>query len=284
MAKSFGSFPHPVLVDGLGDIESILRVQDATIQFGVETIRIDFDLILDDAYFLDLLEIGSIAIKARLRSGAAFSVQSENPTLRNDFGARKKYSITYAQPSLRGRTMFDVLIVATEKIDDFRPPAMSAVFGDAHFSLLPGDIIGIALQIPIDIEKNYDPLNPPLDSCFRFEKDPTLKSGIKLDVVASEHQITVKMAPDLFERFGLQVGKPEVQIAIVMLPALIGALDLMDESGETYEGLDWHTALLKLAEAHGGSEIENYLKAQRILEDPIGSALAILDDSEWRDE
>jgi hypothetical protein len=284
MARSFGSFPHPVLADGIGDINSMLRVQDATIEFGIETIRIDFDLILDDTYFRDLLEIGSIVLKARLRSGAAFSVQSENPTLRNDFGARKQYSISYTQSSLRGRSTFDVILVANEKIDDFRPPTMSDVFGDAHFSLLPGDIVGIALQIPIDIEKNYDPLNPPLDSCFRFEKDPTLKSGIKLDVVASDHQIAVKMAPDLFERFGLQVGKPKVQIAMVMLPALIGALDLIDESGQTYAGLDWHTALVKLAESHGGPEIENYLKAQRILEDPISSALAALDESEWHDE
>lgn len=284
MARGFGSFPHPILASGLDDVSSTFQVQSATIEFAVETVRIDFDLVLDDDYIHEMLSLGQLALKARVRSGAAMSVQSVAPKLRNDFGARKQYTATYKQTGLRGRTIFDVMLVAAEPIDDYAPPSMSEIFNHAHFSLAPGDVVGIALQIPIDVEKNYDPLNPPFDSCFRFERDPTLKNGLKLDVGASDDQIVVKMCPELFERFGVQASKPAVQIATVMLPALIGALDLIDESDESYVGLDWHTALTKLSAAHGGPDAENYLIAQRILEDPITSALRVLDESEWGDD
>lgn len=284
MARAFGSYPHPVLATGLGDVDSVLEVQRASIAIKVDEVQIRFDLILDDPYFQEMLGMAQLAVKARIRSGAAMSVLSVAAKEQLHLGDRRHYSVSFDQSELRGRCTFDILLVATQRIDDYRPPRMSLDFGDAQFQLEQGDVVGVALQIPIDIEKNYDPLNPPLDSCFRFERDNTLSAGFKLDVTTSDHQVTVKMSADVFDRFAVQSSRPAVQIALVMLPALIAALDLIEASNGTYEGLDWHTAITNLAAVHSNGDTDNYVIAQRILEDPLLRALKALDDAEWGDD
>lgn len=261
------SFPHPLLSSQLDDVASTFRVTRALRTSRVTSVEVEFDVELDDEDMLRLLENGAASIQARARSGAAFTFVSAEPRLLSKVGSRRRYVVTLKQSSLRGIVTFEIVIVATTAIDGYRLSRQNPVFGDAAFTVRPGDILGVAYRTRFDAVKDYDPLNPPLDACFRIERHDTVKTGFEL-AFDDPTQIVIKIASPGFNAFKLQGGRPEIQIGAIMFPALIGALDFIRASEEELDDSDWYQALANLVRKADVEGLDPYRQAQIILEDP----------------
>lgn len=276
------SFPHPILSSELDDVDSAFRVTQAVRTARTTSVEIELDLELDDEDMRRLLDAGRARLQFVARSGAAFGYLSVEPRLISEVGTSRRYSVSLPQNRLRGLVTIEVLIVAARPIAGYRLRRQSPVFGSASFDVRAGDILGIAYRSRFDALKDYDPLDPPLDACFRIERHETVRRGFQLAFDDPE-QIVIKLSPQAFEAFQLQEGRPEVQIGAVMLPALIGALDMIRNTEEKLDDQPWHQALTALVGKAGVEDQPPYRQAQAILEDPAGRLLSKLAEMEDAD-
>ncbi|MGR0319454.1 hypothetical protein [Agromyces sp. ZXT2-3] len=276
------SFPHPILSSELDDVDSTFRVAQAQRTARTTTVEVEFDLELDDEDMLGLLEDGLARLQFVARSGAAFGYLSSEPRLISHVGRSRRYLATLPQDRLRGLVQVEVLIVAARPIPGYRLTRQSAVFGDASFDVRAGDILGIAYRTKFDALKDYDPLDPPLDACFRIEKHETVRRGLEL-AFDDPDQIVIRLAPAAFEAFQLQEGRPEVQIGAVMLPALMGALDTIRNADGEFDDLPWFQAVTALVRKAGVEDQPPLVQAQTILDDPAGRLLTRLAELEDED-
>jgi hypothetical protein len=142
----------------------------------------------------------------------------------------------------------------------------------------PGDVLGDGGQAEIEPKKLYDPLNPPLGSCFSFQPDEHVRKGFEADYYYDEH-VLVRLAPALFERLHHVGSRPQLQIATVVLPALMETLMHMQrayESGAEDEMADkrWHQAVAGMMAASNLTFEDGPLKiAQRLLSHSTDTAL-----------
>lgn len=276
------SFPHPILSSELDDVDSTFRVVHAQRTARTTVVEVQFDLELDDEDMLGMLADGSARLQFVARSGAAFGYLSSEPRLISHVGTSRRYLATLPQERLRGLVQVEVLMVAGRPIRRYRLSRQSPVFGEASFDVRAGDILGIAYRTRFDALKDYDPLDPPLDACFRIERHETVRRGFEL-AFDDPDQIVIRLAPDAYKAFQLQKGRPEVQIGAVMLPALMGALDMIRSTDEKLDDQPWYQAVTALVRKAGVENEPPYVQAQTILEDPAGRLLIRLSEQEDAD-
>lgn len=277
MAGVRGSFPHPVLDDS-DDVGSSLELLNVVVEPSLEDVGIRYDLRSDDPDLWALIERGLARHSLRWTCSSTIAAEEVTPTryrLAPD-GVSLRTSID--QQSIREKVTVEVRVVAVDRIESFRWARQNPEYGDARFDIEAGDVLAVGGQFAFNPRKLFDPLRPPIGSCFEFREQPANRPGIELDF-QQDDVINVLLPTDVFRNLGQLAARPELQIGLVVLPALLGAIQFIKESetDERAENLDdrqWYRAIIEAIEANGSLDDPALDLAQRILAHPADAALA----------
>ena len=272
-----GSYPHPVL-DTSDDVHSRFEITGATVEASQEDVEVKFQTILDDPDLRDYINSGLARFSLRWTCSTTISTEEIEPEItgiHND-GFSHRFSID--QQHLKGEVDVELQVVAVKPIPSFRWSHQNAVYGDAVFDIDTGDILAFGGSFPFNAKKRYDPLSPPVGSCFEFKEDPGRRKGIYVDTSGDE-VIRVLMPSSMRENLHRFSGWPDLQITALVLPALMETLAYMranEVSGEEDRSdARWFVAISEMVKNHGGFEAHSQplQLAQKILENPIDRAL-----------
>ena len=138
------------------------------------------------------------------------------------------------------------------------------------FNLEPGDVLADGGSFSVNAKKLFDPLDPPIGSCFRFVRSTSIRKRIKVSFDGNE-TVDVQIPAQTFDDFRLLSHRPDLQIALVVLPALIETLSFITRNGddEPLEDKAWYIVIEAMVDEHGGWDQSLLDLAQKILESPI---------------
>lgn len=270
-----GSYPHPVL-DSSDDVTSDIEVFNVSFIPAVEDVEVRFQLRMDDPDIQRLIDEGSAAIMVRWKCGATIDSEVIMDPPAAHHADSLGFTISIDQERIRSQVTINVGVIARKEIADYRLEAQHADYGDATFHVLPGDVLADAGDFVIAPDKLYDPLQPPVGSCFRFVGNPSLKKGIKVTFGDPEH-VLVEFPTETLAAFGSLAAFPAAQVALVALPALAQTITYIRESAENGDAdiaeNIWHGAILELMKGAGKVDDQALTLAQKILGDPINAGL-----------
>ena len=159
---------------------------------------------------------------------------------------------------------------------NFRWARQHEDYGTSTFNIASGDVVADAGELRFDSRKLYDPLEPPIGSCFIFVADPNLRKGMEIRF-DSQDKVVVRLPEDVFNELNLISSRPELQISLVVFPALMETLAFIRNNtltdDENLDDRDWFRALWTMIEAHGGIGESPLRLAQKILANPIDNVL-----------
>lgn len=278
-----GSYPHPVL-DGSDDVLADFTLKNAKVRPFAEHVDIDFTLELTEPTLLALLETGDARLSARVHCSSTFLIREVElePVLGNH--NRGQYHFSIPQDDVSGEVSVAVKILCGRPELEYQPSKQNPQYGDAAFRVFLGDVLADAGSFTFEPGKAYDPMQPPIESSFVFMSDPQLKKGIQVDLGETEHVI-VKFPEDTFKYFQSQQTLPELQVALVVLPALVQVLSQMQRAredlageGDDFSDRQWFRAIENVLERSGALDDDALTQAQMILDGrPIHIALQKLD-------
>lgn len=270
---SRGSYPHPV-IDTSDDVASDFEVLNVQITPTQQDIEITYEIRTDDPDLLDLLDRGYAMHSLRWRCSTTISTGEMKPEeyQRTPTGYRLKAWLD--QQLVKGDVTSDVRIIVTQETKAHQWKRQHPDYEGASFDLQSGDVLADAGSFKFSADKLYDPLDPPIGSCFRFVRSTSLNKGIKVTFDSNE-TVDVQIPKKTFDDFKLFANRPDFQVALVVLPALMETLNFI-ESNRNEEPLDdkaWFISIEKLVEERGGWDQKKLDLAQRILENPIDTAI-----------
>lgn len=285
MARARGSFPHPI-VDGSDDVDSVFSIRDGVqLSTTPASVNLEFMVELDDPDMIRMLREDQVRLRLKWRCRQTLKSGEARPRKLTDYGSKARYSVELSQSDLAGMIEAELLLVANVEIVGYRLERQHLEYGDAVFVVREGDVLGIGGSFRADVEKLYDPMNPPLESCFVFRSDDSVKTGVALQFSEDDHVI-VRFKPVVFENFRALGSRPDFQIGVVMLPALIGTLTQIAPgmSDEDFSRRKWYFALQRLIDRYKIREKSPLEQAQIILGDPVAATLERQSEDEGREQ
>ena len=289
MAAMRGSFPHPVLDDS-DDVGSSIEAINVAVMPSISDVEIKYEVRSDDPDLWGLIERGVARHSLRWTCSATIATEELTPTLERRVNEGVGLTATIDQGAIRGTVSVELRVVAVEPIPGHRWSRQHAEYGDAMFVIEPGDVIAVCGAFSFDAQKSYDPMRPPVGSCFRFSEKQAHKAGLEVAFDGFDH-VEVMLPTDAFNQLRQLAAQPELQIAVVVLPALMRTIEFIkdsagDEQGEDLSERPWYRAISDLIGQHGSLEDPALELAQRILDNPAdrGLSTAVLLDLAEEDE
>ena len=270
-----GSYPHPV-IGHLDDVNSAFELSTATVTPTTEDIEIRLRLRLDDPDLRRMLDDHSAALVFRWSCAATLAMGVLHPYV----GARhvdgETWVATIDQQEVRDTVQVDVSAIAVHPIDAYALERQHPDYGGQTFTIRAGDVIAVAGSFDFEAEKLYDPLRPPLGSCFRFTDDPDQRRGLEVKFF-DDDQVVVSMSPQMRASLQQLSDQPDSQVALVVLPPLMQTLSYIRDNEMSHDedttSKRWYATILELANKAGGLDEQLIGLAQRILEFPIDKAV-----------
>jgi hypothetical protein len=182
------------------------------------------------------------------------------------------------QEQIRRTVRVDVKVIATSPLERYQLDTQHPDYANAVFSIMPGDVLADGGYFEFEPNKSYDPLKPPVGSCFRFASDSKVKRGLRVRFHDDEH-VLVAFPENVLAGFGMLKERPDLQISLVVLPALMETLSFIKENkaaedhGEDLTGRKWYASLSRLVEEVGSFDDSSFDLAQKILGNPLDSSL-----------
>ena len=279
-----GSYPHPVL-DASDDVNAEIEVFNASFAPSVDDIEVRFQVRMTDPDIQKLLASGHARYSFRWSCSSTIATGELAAGVQQHYVDSTAYVGWIDQESVRDTVRVEVKIVAVEPIDPYHLKNQHPDYGDASFHLLPGDVLAEGGSLEFEAQKLYDPLNPPVGSCFEFVRDSTVKRGLKVRFDDDDH-VRVAFPDSLFDGFGMLRNRQDLQISLVVLPALMETISYIKEheaagyQDEDLSSRKWYRAVTRLmGEARGTSESPLEL-AQDILGNPLDISLTTFHDGE----
>ncbi|WP_343317517.1 hypothetical protein AAFM46_09475 [Arthrobacter sp. TMP15] len=278
MSKSTrGSYPHPVL-DASDDVNASFEMFHVSIAPSIDDVEVKFQLRMDEPLIQALLQDGTARYSFRWSCSSTIAT--------GELGAEVKLhhadSISYVgwidQESIRGTVRIDVKIIAVRGLEQYRLQSQHSDYGEATFRVLPGDVLADAGYFDFEPDKLYDPLSPPVGSCFRFAVDSKLKRGLSVRFDDDDH-VLVAFPEKVLPGFGMLRNRQDLQISLVVLPALMETISFIKENeaagddGEDLTDRKWYTAVRRLIEEVGSFDQRSFELAQKILGNPLDNSL-----------
>lgn len=270
-----GSYPHPVL-DASDDVASSIEVFNPTYASGVNDVEVRFQVRMTDADIQSLLDSGKARYIFRWTCSSTIASGELDAQPAQIYADSTGYLGWIDQENIRGIVRLDVRIVATGPIEQYHLENQHSDYGDAQFGLLAGDILADGGYFEFEPGKLYDPLNPPVGSCFLFVSDSTHKKGLTVKFHDDEH-VLVTFPEKLLTGFGLLL--PELQISLVVLPALMQTITFIkanidaEGEGEDLTGKYWYASIKRLVEEIASFDEPAFDVAQKILAQPLEASL-----------
>lgn len=285
--KTRGSYPHPVL-DASDDVTSTIEVFNPTYASGVNDVEIRFQVRMTDPGIQSLLDNGLARYSFRWTCSSTIASGELDAQLAQTYADSTGFLGWLDQEEIRGTVRLDVRIVATAPIDQYGLENQHDDYGEARFNLLTGDILADGGYFEFEPGKLYDPLSPPVGSCFLFVSESTPKKGLTVKFHDDEH-VLVTFPEKLLTGFGLLI--PELQISLVVLPALMETITFIKtniqagEEGEDLSGKLWYVIIKRLVEELASFDDSAFEVAQKILAQPLeGSLLKALNAADSEDD
>ena len=272
-----GSYPHPVL-DASDDVGASIDLFNVSVAPSVDDVEVRFQLRMTEPLIHELLQEG--VARYSFRWSCSSTIASGD--LEAEVQMHHADSIAFVgwidQESIRGTVRVEVRIIAAREIDQYRLDSQHSDYGEAAFHVLPGDILADGGYFDFEPDKNYDPLRPPVGSCFRFAADSKLKRGLSVRFDQDDH-VLVAFPEKLLPGFGMLRNRQDLQISLVVLPALMETISYIKENedagdqGEDHTGRKWYTAVTRLVEEIGSLDQRSFELAQKILGNPLDNSL-----------
>ena len=268
-----GSYPHPV-IDAADDVASDFEILNVLVDPSQQDIEITYEIRTDDPDLIRLLDSGAAMHSLRWRCSSTISAGDMKPEVTHHTGTGFKLRAWLDQQSVIGDVVADARVILTNDLNGHRWQKQHSEYGDAQFDLLQGDILAEAGTFRFSADKLFDPLDPPIGSCFSFVRSTSRRKGI-LVTYDSDDTVNVQIPAMTFDGFKLFGHRPDLQIALVVLPALMDALRFIKENRdvEPLEDKAWYNAIDQLVDDRGGWDKNILELAQKILESPIDNAI-----------
>jgi len=279
MPYNRGSFPHPVL-DDTDDVSATFELFNVTVTPAVEDVEINFQVRMTDPQIQALIDSGEAKYYFRWKCSSTIDSGSLDGAKATPMADSTRYTGWIDQRRIRRTVRISVTVIAAKEIPRYRLNSQHADYGDSNFHLYPGDLIADAGYFEFEPHKLFDPLNPPIGSCFKFVVDQSLTKGLQVRFHDDEH-ILVCFPPTLLAEFGSLRNRPDLQISLVVLPALMETISFIrqnDQAGDSSEDLSdrpWAIIIRDLVDQIGAKDDLPFSLAQRILENPIDRTLSL---------
>ena len=278
MSKSTrGSYPHPVL-DASDDVKAEIEVYNASFAPSVDDIEIKFQVRMTDPDLKIMLDNGSAKYSFRWSCSSTIATGDLAAEVHQFHSDSTSFIGWIDQEQVRDTVRIEIKIVAADAIDMYQLQNQHDDYGDATFQLRPGDILAEGGILEFEAKKLYDPLMPPLGSCFQFVSDSTVKRGLRVRFHDDDHVIGA--FPDsLLRGFGLLRNRQDLQISLVVLPALMETVayirknEAADNEDEDLSTKKWYRAVIRLMEQAKSSGQGPLELAQEILGNPLDISL-----------
>jgi hypothetical protein len=268
-------------------VDSYFEVSNARVLPSIEDIGLTFDVRTDDPTLTRLLKEHKARVSLRWRCSATLATDEHEPGPRMALANGNQYEFWIDQQQVRGVIIADIRVLVIEPLSGFRWERQHPDYGNAVFDLRVGDVLADGGSVTFEADKLYDPLDPPIGSCFKFVEDPSLHRGIRV-TFEDDEAIRVRLPPEAHRNLRLLAPRPELQISTVVLPALIQAVSYIQttlkDASEDLSDRVWFKAISDKVDRLGGFEGQAIEIAQKILDYPVDRTLSFETDAGEDDE
>lgn len=269
MATIVGSYPHPVL-GNQDDVSSDFQLQNAQFKPDVDDIEISFRIATDDPDLKRMLKSGEANLLARWDCPVTMSNGYLELDVVRQHADGKTFKGWLDQREVRDDVRVDIFVVASKAISEFSWEKQHEDYSQEKFEIRKGDLLANGGYFSIKVGKLYDPMDPPVGSCFRLTVDPNQKREIKVNFDDDE-QVVILMSREMANGFQGLAFCPELQISLVILPALMETITFIqknqgDDSEEDLSDKTWFQTVNSLLSSID-SETSPIAIAQQLLGD-----------------
>jgi hypothetical protein len=275
MARTRGSYPHPVL-DTSDDVASTFELLNVSSAPTVDDIEVRFEIRSDDPELQKLLARKEARYSFRWKCGATLATGELEPVPDGHTAEGTRFVAWLDQREVRGTVSVEVRVIADQEITGHHWSRQNSEYGGAKFDHGVGDLLADGGSFSFVADKLYDPLDPPIGSCFQFVPDPSVKRNVELSFLDDE-VVKVRFPEKDFPGLAAMSANPVVQIGSVVLPALMETISTVrrsrDSGSEELEDMAWARTITTLVQQAGGFEKSSFELAQKILDRPINKIL-----------
>lgn len=268
-------------------MDSYFEVSNARVSPSIEDIGLTFDLRTNDPTLTRLLKERKARVSLRWRCSATLATDEREPRPCMALADGNQYESWIDQRQVSGVIIADIRVLVIEPLRDFRWERQHPDYGGAVFDLRVGDVLADGGSVTFEADKLYDPLDPPIGSCFKFVEQPDLHRGFRV-TFDDDEAILVRLPPEAHRNLRLLAPRPELQISTVVLPALIQAVSYIQstskDGSEDLSDRGWFKAISDKVDRLGGFEEQAVEIAQKILDYPVDRTLSLVADAREDDE
>lgn len=256
------TYSHPVL----GNADDFKDRFD--VAFGVEVSEdkshwlVGTKITMDNPYLQKLIDTGFAAYHLEAECAGTFyrhSFVTNQQTAQFDIPATR----------LRGRVRLDIFIVATKKIDNYKPINVHEDYGERIYSIVPGEILGVGGSWTFVADTEFDPLRASANSFIKIERGPKPKGNI--EAIHGPSEIIIRLPQKDYDMFLDVAGQKLVEDilhASIVFPVLVEAVQFAQK-----ERNDYNDRLRAILEQRGLVKEDPFVAAQQILQAPVSRAL-----------
>lgn len=276
MSHISGSFPHPVLGHH-DDVSSKFEIVNIYVTPGVEDVEVKFRYKTDDPDLGRLLDQENATLIAWWTCAVTMTAGKLELGVHQEHADGKTYIGWIDQRLLRDIVNVEIFVIAKTRMPFFFWKNQHSDYGQTTFDIRKGDFLAIGGEFKFSADKLFDPMQPPVGSCFRITPDPQIRKGMVLDF-SDDDQVVIRMSDEMIAGLqGIQ-HRPDLQISLVVLPALMDTIYFIqknenDPADEDLSNSSWYQAVNKLIELSGGKTDSALEIAQSILEHPTTQVL-----------
>jgi hypothetical protein len=259
-------------------VAASIEVFNVSITPAVDDVEVRFQIRMTEPRIQSLIKDGEAKYSFRWSCSSTIDNGDLGALAQMQYAESTGYVGWIDQERIRHTVRVEVKIIATSPLEQYRLETQHPDYANAAFAIMPGDVLADGGYFEFEPSKSYDPLKPPIGSCFRFESNSQLKRGLRVQFHDDEH-VLVAFPENVLAGFGMLRERPDLQIGLVVLPALMETLTFIKENtaagdhGEDLTGKTWYTAISRLVEEAGSLDDSSFDLAQKILGNPLDSSL-----------
>lgn len=272
MSMSISAYPNPVLGNG-DDVDSVWTIPEDRIKISEHTdyIDISFRIECDDPDLKKMVTDGDAEIVARLNCSQTLTRHRlELKKVKNPSGWT--CSATIDQQDVVNKVSIDIYAVAARDLTNMYWQRQHSDYGNEHFSVSKGEYLTRPITFDFNIDKLYDPFNPPNSSCINFVVDHALQKTIT--VRYDDQKLQILLSEEIGNWIKSSENKNKLYAAVI-LPALVEAISYLHEQDinpgddNPYE-YEWAKVIQQRMEVMNLEKDKPLDAAQALLSDPIG--------------
>lgn len=282
MRVQYKLFPYPVLCSDIDDYKSNKFQVQFDIKKDINKIIINFEAVIEDGKLKEMLK--------DKKTELVYHVECAKTLFRRVYKTSSlNYTVQIEEKNLNKKVDICCFIVAKYNINAYRNDNFNEDYEQNSFEIKRGNILGFYNLPRVEFTKNTEEL-AKVNSIFSILKRNDIHEN-GMDIELNGEKIRIWLGNKEFDKYQNFAKSPVYQPmlhAILVLPALIYALDIISKDGkEEYEEYRWFKALEKKLEQSNiildRETIErktSYKLAQKLLNLPVNRALKNMTNEE----